>query len=73
MASTMQGDGETMEFDVRMGARGERGRVLLDVAYTDQKNVDTADRDTSRYPLPGFAYGASVPEHPEGRFYLPIR
>jgi iron complex outermembrane receptor protein len=62
-----QGDGETMEFDVRMGARGERGRVLLDVAYTDQKNVNTADRDTSVYPLPGFPFGISSGT-PAGRF-----
>jgi iron complex outermembrane receptor protein len=62
-----QGDGETMEFDVRMGARGERGRVLLDVAYTDQKNVDTAARDTSMYPLPGFEHGISSGT-PFGRF-----
>ena len=62
-----EGDGETMEFDVRMGARGERGRVLLDVAYTEQKNVDTADRETSRYPLPGFEHGISSGT-PFGRF-----
>jgi iron complex outermembrane receptor protein len=62
-----QGDGETKEFDVRMGASGERGRVLLDVAYADQKNVDTADRKTSRYPLPGFEHGISSGT-PFGRF-----
>ena len=62
-----KGDGETMEFDVRMGARGERGRVLLDVAYTDQQNVDTADRKTSQYPLPGFEHGISSGT-PFGRF-----
>jgi len=62
-----QGDGETAEFDVRMGAKGERGRVLLDVAYANQKNVETADRKTSEYPLPGFPHGISSGT-PAGRF-----
>ena len=62
-----QGDGETMEFDVRMGASGERSRVLLDVAYTDQKNVNTQDRDRSKYALVGFPHGLSSAT-PFGRF-----
>lgn len=62
-----QGDGQTMEFDVRMGARGERGRVLLDASYTDQKDVNTQDRSTSVYPLPGFPNGISSGT-PFGRF-----
>jgi iron complex outermembrane recepter protein len=41
------GDGEMAEFDVRMGARGERSRGLLDISYADQKEVNTADRSTS--------------------------
>src|SRR5688572_32686472 len=44
------GDGETSEFDMRMGASGERGRGLLDVSYTNQKDVNTADRETSEFP-----------------------
>ena len=56
-----------MEFDVRMGARGERGRVLLDASYTDQKDVNTQDRSTSVYPLPGFPNGISSGT-PFGRF-----
>ena len=39
------GDGETAEFDMRMGASGERGRALVDISYTNQKAVNTADRD----------------------------
>lgn len=53
------GDGETAEFDVRFGSRGERGRGLLDISYTDQKPVNTADRSTSVYPIPGFPFGVS--------------
>lgn len=62
-----QGDGETAEFDVRMGAEGERGRALLDVSWTDQDNVETLDRDFSVYPLPGFPFGASSGT-PSGRY-----
>ena len=54
-----EGDGETAEFDIRMGARGERGRGLLDISYTDQKDINTTDRPTSVYPLPGFPFGVS--------------
>jgi iron complex outermembrane receptor protein len=53
------GDGQTAEFDIRMGARGERGRGLLDISYTDQKEVNTADRSTSEFPIPGFPFGVS--------------
>lgn len=62
-----QGDGQTSEFDVRFGARGERGRGLLDISYADQRSVNTADRDTSVYPLPGFPFGVSSGT-PAGRF-----
>jgi iron complex outermembrane receptor protein len=61
------GDGETAEFDLRTGAEGERGRGLLDISYTNQKAVNTADRDTSQYPIPGFPFGVSSGT-PAGRF-----
>src|SRR5688572_8609937 len=53
------GDGETAEFDVRLGGSGERGRGLIDVSYANQKSVNTTDRDTSVYPIPGFPFGVS--------------
>ncbi len=62
-----EGDGETAEFDIRMGARGERGRGLMDISYTDQKNIDTIDRSTSVYPIPGFPFGVSSGS-PAGRY-----
>ena len=61
------GDGETAEFDMRMGASGERGRALVDISYTNQKAVNTADRDTSEFPIPGFPFGVSSGT-PAGRF-----
>jgi iron complex outermembrane receptor protein len=62
-----QGDGKTGEVDVRFGARGERTRGLLDISYTDQGSVNTADRSISEYPIPGFPYGISSAT-PYGRF-----
>jgi iron complex outermembrane receptor protein len=62
-----EGDGETAEFDVRFGARGERGRALIDISWADQKPVNTQARDESVYALPGFPYGISSGT-PAGRF-----
>src|SRR5688572_9173883 len=62
-----EGDGETAEFDMRMGASGDRGRALLDMSYTNQKAVNTADRSTSEFPIPGTNYGVSSGT-PAGRF-----
>jgi iron complex outermembrane receptor protein len=62
-----EGDGETNEIDIRMGARGERARGLIDISYNDQKEVNTADRPTSVFPLPGFPFGVSSGS-PAGRF-----
>jgi iron complex outermembrane receptor protein len=62
-----EGDGQTSEFDMRLGGSGERGRALLAINYTNQESVNTADRPTSEYPVPGFPYGASSAS-PAGRF-----
>jgi iron complex outermembrane receptor protein len=68
-----EGDGETSEFDMRLGGEGERGRALIAMNYTNQENVDTADRSTSEYPLPGFPFGISSGT-PAGRqvFFDPV-
>ena len=62
-----EGDGETSEFDMRMGGNGERGRALVSMNYVNQKEVNTADRSTSEFPLPGFPFGISSGT-PAGRF-----
>jgi iron complex outermembrane receptor protein len=63
-----ESDGETLEVDVRMGGgAGGRARGLIDVSFADQKSVNTADREESVYPLPGFPYGISSGT-PAGRF-----
>ena len=68
-----EGDGETSEFDMRLGGEGERGRALIAMNYTNQENVDTADRPTSEFPLPGFPFGISSGT-PAGRqvFFDPV-
>ena len=62
-----EGDGETADFDVRFGGQGERGRGLIDVSYVDQKEVNTADRDGSEFPIAGFPHGISSGT-PPGRY-----
>jgi iron complex outermembrane receptor protein len=62
-----EGDGDTQEFDVRMGAQGDRGRALVDISYTNQEAVNTADRPTSKFPIPGYDFGTSG-YVPAGRF-----
>jgi len=61
------GDGSMSVFDVRMGGDGERGRALVSINYTNQEAVNTADRSTSEFPLPGFPFGISSGT-PAGRF-----
>jgi iron complex outermembrane receptor protein len=62
-----EGDGGTSEFDMRMGAEGERSRGMIDVSYTNQEAVNTADRKNSKYPIFGFPFGISSGT-PNGRF-----
>ncbi len=52
-------DGHTDEFDVRLGARGERGRALVDISYANQRAVNTQARSESVFALPGFPFGIS--------------
>ena len=52
---------------MRFGGAGERGRGLIDISYVDQKEVNTQDRDTSIFPLPGYEGGVSS-GIPPGRF-----
>src|SRR5262245_11671350 len=63
-------DGETSEFDVRLGARGERARGLLDISYTQQKAVNTADRQESAYSVYGSTLGASLGTPGGGALFL---
>lgn len=62
-----QGDGSMYDVDVRIGGQGERSRGLIDVSYVDQHSVNTADRSTSEFPIPGFPFGVSSGT-PAGRF-----
>jgi iron complex outermembrane receptor protein len=50
-----------------MGGNGERGRALVAINYVNQEEVNTADRPTSEFPLPGFPFGISSGT-PAGRF-----
>ena len=62
-----EGDGESVEADVRWGAEGDRARAFIDISFVDQKEVDAGDRAISSYPVPQFMHGGSSGV-PEGRF-----
>jgi iron complex outermembrane receptor protein len=60
------GDGESAEFDIRWGTESERSRTLIDLSWTDQKEVTAGERDISEFAIAGFPYGLSSGT-PEGR------
>jgi len=60
------GDGESVEVDIRWGTESERSRTFIDLSFTDQENVGAGDRDISFYPIQGFPFGLSSGT-PEGR------
>ncbi len=61
-----EGDGESMEVDVRWGAESDRARVFLDAAFQDRQEVMAGDRKISEYAIQGFPWGLSSGT-PEGR------
>jgi len=61
-----KGDGESTEVDVNWGAESDRARVLLDLSWTKQNEVNAGDREISEYAIQGFPYGLSSGT-PEGR------
>lgn len=64
------GDGETQNYDVSIGATGDRTRVLFDVAYARQKDVLAGDRAISEFPIAGIGMCLATCSSgtPQGRF-----
>lgn len=60
------GDGDSVEVDIRWGAESERSRTFLDISFADQQEVFAGDRDISVYAIQGFPWGLSSGT-PEGR------
>jgi len=60
------GDGESMEVDLRWGAESDRARTFIDISFTDQQEVFAGDREISEFAIQGFPWGLSSGT-PEGR------
>ena len=54
-----EGDGTGTNFEFSVGSNSDRSRILAAIAFTDQEGVLAADREISRFPLPGFESGLS--------------
>jgi iron complex outermembrane receptor protein len=68
-----EGDGETFNFDLLWGGGGEQTEFVVSASYTQEKEVQTADRKQSAYPRP-FATdclgGGCSTFTPQGRIFL---
>ena len=63
------GGGENVSMDVSFGTESERSRLFSSFHYTDQNGVMGPDREITRYPIPGYPYGASI-YNPQGAYFL---
>ncbi len=47
------GDGETENYDITLGAAADRSALLFNVSYVKQKDVAAGDREISEFPIAG--------------------
>ncbi len=67
-----EGDGETSSVEASFGATGERYSFFLSASWFDQKRISSADREISRFPIPGTGLAGGSSGTPNGRFiFLP--
>ena len=70
-----ENDGESTEVGLKWGGGNDRSHVVLSASYRDEKGIETAGRDRSKFPNPG-ASSCDVPGSrcssftPQGRFIL---
>jgi iron complex outermembrane recepter protein len=62
------GDGETGKADIAWGWNGARSNLFLGASYTNQERVSSADREQSRFPVPGTGVTFGSSGTPTGRF-----
>lgn len=63
-----EGDGETGQFDLALGATGDRHRVFFSISHYDQQKVDSIERELSVFPVPGTGLTRGSSGTPQGRF-----
>ena len=64
-----EGDGASTNVNVSFGSNSERARSLVALSYTDQGLVSSADREISRWAIPGFESGLSSAT-PQGYWFF---
>jgi iron complex outermembrane recepter protein len=67
-----EGDGQNQDFSFSVGGQGERTDFLLVASFVEQRRISSADREQSRFPVPGtgLAFGSSGT--PNGRFIFTL-
>lgn len=66
-----EGDGQTQEYNISLGAQGDRSSAFLNIGFTDQESVLARDRPQSSTPIPFVTTGQGGSSGtPQGRFFL---
>lgn len=63
-----EGDGETTSADISYGLTREKGSVFFTLSHNEQHEVSAADREQSRFPVPGTGVTRGSSGTPQGRF-----
>ncbi|MCA1714386.1 MAG: TonB-dependent receptor, partial [Gammaproteobacteria bacterium] len=61
-------DGQTGKADFAWGHNTDRSNIFLGASYTNQEEVRSADREQSRFPVPGTGVRFGSSATPTGRF-----
>lgn len=66
-----EGDGETQEYNISLGAVGDKNSVFLNIGFTDSSAVLARDRAQSATPIPFVTTGQGGSSGtPQGRFFF---
>jgi iron complex outermembrane recepter protein len=63
-----EGDGGNTRVDLSWGWTGARSSLFLGLSHVDQKRISAADREQSRFPVPGTGVAFGSSGTPTGRF-----
>lgn len=66
-----EGDGKVQEYNISMGAHGDRASAFVNIGFTDQEEVLARNRAQSATPIPFVTTGQGGSSGtPQGRFFL---
>jgi iron complex outermembrane recepter protein len=68
-----EGDGQNQQWSISTGAATDTLNAFLDLSYTEQDPIDSADREISSFPTPGLGRCTARCSSgtPQGRFVFP--